>query len=90
MGPYGKGEEGIVVVKVGKRLRIEFPPLDMTHHVRKIRIRSAKIATAAVKSAKIVTGDAMTEVDDESIVGGCESVHRELVVVVLVGCWESC
>ena len=83
MGPYGESKEGVVVVEVRKRLRMEFPPLDMMYHVRKRRIRSAKVATAVIESAKIVTGDAMTEVDDESRIGGGKSVHRELVVVVL-------
>ena len=69
MGPHGKPEEGVIVVEVGNRFRMVFPPLDMTHHVRKRRIRIIKAATAAVESAKIVTGDAMTEVDDESILG---------------------
>ena len=70
MGPYGKTEEGVVVVEVGNRFRMVPFPLDMTHHVRKRRIRITETATAAVERAKIVTGDAMTEVDDESILRG--------------------
>ena len=69
MGPYGETEEGVVVVEVGNRFRMVPSPLDMTSHVRKRRIRIAETATAAVKSAKIVMGDAMTEVNDESILG---------------------
>ena len=45
---------------------------------------------AEIESAKIVTGDVKAEVDDESIIGGGQSVHGELVAVVLVRCWESC
>ena len=70
MGPYGKTEEGVVVVEGGNRFRMVPSPLDMTHHVRKRRIRITETATAAVESVKIVMGDVMTEVDDESILGG--------------------
>ena len=90
MGPHGKAEEGVVIVEVGKSLRMELLSPDVTYHIRKRRIRSPSVAMADIKSAKIVTGDVKTEVDDEGIIRGGKSVHRELVVVVLVRCWESC
>ena len=71
MRPHGKAEEGVIVVEVGNRFRMVPSPLDTTQHVCKRRIRITETATAAVESAKIVTGGAMTEVDDESILGGC-------------------
>ena len=89
VGPHGKAEEG-VLVEVGKRLRMELPPPDGTYHIHKRRIRSPSVAMAEVESAKIVTGDVKAAVDDKSIIRGGQSVHGELVVVVLVRCWESC
>ena len=71
-------------------MALTLPPLDMKYHILKRRIRSTRVAAADVESAKIVMGDAITEVNDESIVGDSQSVHGELVVVVLVRCWESC
>ena len=67
MSPHGKEEEGIVVVEIGNSLQMELPSPDMTYHVQKRRIRSTRVVMAAIKRAKIVTGDAKAEVDDESI-----------------------
>ena len=75
VGPHGKAEEGVVVVEVGKSLQIELPPPDVTYHVCQRRIRSPSVAMAEVESAKIMTGDAKTEVDDEGIIGRCQGVH---------------
>ena len=75
VGPHGKAEEGIVVVEVGKSLRMKLPPPDVTYHIHKRRIRSPSIAMAEVESVKIVTGDAKAEVNDEGIIGGCQGVH---------------
>ena len=67
MSPHGKEEEGVVVVEIGNSLRMVLPSLNMTNHIRKRRIRSAKVVMAAIERAKIVTGDTKPEVDDESI-----------------------
>ena len=69
---------------------MELPPPDMTYHVRKRRIRRTRVATAAIMIAEIMTGDAMTEVNDKSVFGSIESIHESLVLVGLDGCWESC
>ena len=45
------------------------------HQILNQRIRRTRIATAAIVIVEIVTGDAMTEVNDESIFGSIESVH---------------
>ena len=51
------------------------PPLDMTYHVRKRRIRSTRVVVAAIERAKFVTGDTKMEVDDESIERSGQGVH---------------
>ena len=75
MGPHGKEEEGIVVVEIGNSLRMELPPLDMTYHVWKRRIRSTRVVVAAIERAKIVTGDMKPEVDNKSIKRSGQGVH---------------
>ena len=70
VGSRGKEEEGIVVVEIWNSLRMELPPPDVTYHIRKRRIRSTRVVMAAIKSAKIMTGDAKVVVDDESIKSG--------------------
>ena len=90
LGPHSKAEEGVIVVEVRKSFQMELPPPDVTYHIQKRRIRSPSVAMAEVESAKIMTGDVKTEVNDESIIGSGQSIHGELVVVVLVRCWESC
>ena len=70
MGPHGKEEEGVVVVESGNSLWMELPAPDVMYHVWERRIRSTRVVMAAVKSAKIVMGDAKAEVDDESIKSG--------------------
>ena len=75
VGPHGKTEEGVVVVEIGKSLRMELSPPDVTYHIQKRRIRSPSVAMAEIKSAKIVTGDVKAEVDNESIKGSGQSVH---------------
>ena len=67
VGSHSKEEEGIVVVEIGNSLWMEVSPLDETYHVQKRRIRSPRIVVTAIESAKIVTGDAKAEVDNESI-----------------------
>ena len=57
MNPYGKEEEGVVVVEIGNSLQMELPPPDMMYHVRKRRIRSTRVVMAAIERAKIVKGD---------------------------------
>ena len=79
MGPHGKEEEGVVVVESGNSLWMELPSPDVMYHVRKRRIRSTRVVMAAIERAKIVTGDAKTEVDDESIEGSSQSVHGSWV-----------
>ena len=66
MSPHGKEEEGVVVVEIGNSLRMVLPSLNMTNHIRKRSIRSAKVVMAAIERAKIVTGDTKPEVDDKT------------------------
>ena len=75
VGPHSKEEEGIIVVEIGNSLRTELPSPDVTYHIRKGRIRSPRVAMAEIESAKIVTGDVETEVNDKGIKRSGQSVH---------------
>ena len=83
MGSDGIGEEGIVVVKVRKSLVVVLLAFDATNHILKQRIRSTSVATTARVSTKIMAGDFVSEVDDESVEGAIESIHLVLLVVGL-------
>ena len=80
MGSNGKGEEGVVVVEIGKSLVVVLVVLDTTNDILKRRIRSASVTTTASMSAKIMTGDFVLKVDDEGVEGAIESVHWWLLV----------
>ena len=83
MGSDGIGEEGIVVVEVGKSLVVVLLAFDAMNHILKRRIRSTSVATTARVSTKIMAGDFVSEVNDEGVEGAIESVH--LVLLVMVG-----
>ena len=82
MGSNGKGEEGVVIVKVGKSLVVVLVVLDATNHILKRRIRSTSVTTTASMSAKIMMGDFVLKVDDEGVTRAIKGVHWLLVVDV--------
>ena len=75
MGSDGVGEEGVVVIQIGKSLVVVLLALDATNHILKRRIRSISVTTAAIMSTKIMAGDLVSEVDDESIEGAIKSIR---------------
>ena len=75
MDSDGVGEEGVVVVQIRKSLVVVLLALDTMNHILKQRIRSISVATAAIVSTKIMTGDPVSEVDDESVEGAIKSIH---------------
>ena len=50
--------------------------LHTTYQILNWRIRRTRVVTAAIMIAEIMTGDAMSEVDDESVFGSIESIHE--------------
>ena len=75
MGSNGVGKKGIVVIQVGKSLIVVLLTSDATNHILKRRIRSTRVTTAAIVTTKIMMGDSVLEVNDESVEGAIESIH---------------